>query len=201
MRGWLGRSRTTGLPPAAHHERGQGLVELALVIPLLLFMALAVFDFARVLSHAITLESAAREAADFGGLYPWHWADVASAQATQEKMVTRACISASTLTDYDGDDPSADPVTCVNPSVTFRLLDSAGNEVPATDAGYQACYAVLRTEVPCRVEVTIEYEFGVIVPLRLTLGDTVLGIPPSVHLTRTSTFAVSNFELDEALAP
>jgi Flp pilus assembly protein TadG len=197
LRGWLGRSRTTGSPPAAHyHERGQALVELALVIPLLLIMALAVFDFARVLSHAITLESAAREAADFGGLYPWHWQDSASAATTEAHMQTRACTAASTLTDYEGDDPAdippGDPVTCTNPTVTADLIN---------DTAYANCFDVPRDEVPCRVEVTLEYEFEVIVPLRLSFGDTVLGLPSSVDLTRTSTFAVSNFELDEALAP
>jgi hypothetical protein len=177
----------------AAHPRGQSLVELALIIPLLLFMALAVFDFARVFTSAITVEAAAREAADFGGLYPWHWDSGDSIEKTQANMTTRACSAASTLTDYVGDDPSAgDPVSCTNPTVTYQLI-------PAPGGG--PCAEVGRDQRPCMVEVTVEFDFNVIVPLRLQFGGTTLGVPPSVTITRDSTFAVSNFELDEAVAP
>ena len=86
------------------------MVELALVLPLILIMALAVFDFARAFTASITIEAAAREGADFGGLYPWHWKDVASADVTRANIETRACSAASTLSDYVGDTPDLDPI-------------------------------------------------------------------------------------------
>jgi TadE-like protein len=181
--------------PEPSYARGQSLVELALILPLLLIMALAVFDFARAFATAITIESAAREAADFGGLYPWHWdsADPAAIPATEQEMETRACTSASNLSDYAGDDPDSPPapgvVECTNPTVTYTLLPDPANT--------PNCYDVPRDQVPCRVEVTVTHEFEVIVPLRLRFGDTVLGLPESVTIERTSTFAVSNFEIDE----
>jgi Flp pilus assembly protein TadG len=179
---WLRRRSEPG-----SHPRGQNLVELALIVPLLLFMALAIFDFARVFTAAITVEAAAREAADFGALYRWNWKDTASADTTEANMLARACSAASTLTDYVGDPPS-DTAACSNPTFSYRLIN---------DTSYASCYDVPREEDPCRVEVTLDYDFHVIVPLSLTFGDTTLGVPPDVALTRTSTFAVSDFELDE----
>lgn len=186
-------------PPLARRmTRGQSFVELALVLPLILIMALAVFDFARVLTASITIESAAREAADYGGLYPWHWNNAVPGtyEKTAEEMTTRACTAASTLTDYEGDDPdvvaAGDPVTCTNPTVAYDVVNATG---------YSNCYDVPRTAVPCRVVVTVVFDFETIVPLSLQVGDARIGLPSSVTLTRTSTFAVSNFELDEGLAP
>jgi hypothetical protein len=45
-------------------ERGQGLVEFALVLPLLMILLLGVADFGRIFSAGITLEAAARDAAE-----------------------------------------------------------------------------------------------------------------------------------------
>ncbi|MGI8829253.1 MAG: TadE family protein [Candidatus Limnocylindria bacterium] len=168
-------------------------MELAIIVPLLLFMALAVFDFARVFTAAITIEAAAREAADYGGLYPWHWneADPNSITTTESYMEARACSAASTLNDYVGDPPS-DSATCTNPTFSYDLIKPAG---------VGNCYEVPRESTPCRVAVTVEHDFQVIVPLRLTFGDAELGFPSSVPLARTSTYAVSDFELDRQNEP
>jgi Flp pilus assembly protein TadG len=181
--------------PASDDTRGQSLVELAIILPILLFMAIAVFDFARVFTAAITIEAAAREAADFGGLYPWHWdtSDPNAETSTAANMVDRACTAASTLNDYVGDDPDVtDPAQCTNPTVTYVLHN---------DTAHANCFDVPRDETPCRVEVRVEHDFQVIVPLRLNFGGTVLGLPNEITLSRVSTFAISNFELDEDLAP
>jgi Flp pilus assembly protein TadG len=163
-------------------------VELAMILPLLLFMALAIFDFARVYVSAITIESAAREAADYGSLYPWHWSSE-NESVTEAEMERRACAASSTLNDYAG---ASDYSTCTNPSFSYELVEPAG----VTD-----CSTVARAETPCRVRVTLEYDFHVIVPLSLQFGDARLGLPNTVALERSSTFAISDFELDEPLAP
>ncbi len=177
------------------HPAGQAFVELAMILPILVFMAIAIFDFARAFTTAITIEAAAREAADYGGLYPWHWdsSDPNSVTTTEEEMETRACTAASVLTDYVGEDPAtSDPVTCTNPTVTYQLLN---------DTGYPNCFDVPANRAPCRVQVSVVHDFQVIIPLRLTFGDAELGLPSQVTITRESTFAVSKFEIDEDLAP
>jgi Flp pilus assembly protein TadG len=55
-----------------HKDRsaGQGLVELALLIPLLLLLILGVFDLGRAFFSIITITNAAREGARYGLSYP-----------------------------------------------------------------------------------------------------------------------------------
>lgn len=59
--GLLVRSRERREPPS---PRGQTLVEFALVLPLLLVILLGVVDFGRVFTAGITMEAAARNAAE-----------------------------------------------------------------------------------------------------------------------------------------
>lgn len=167
------------------------MVELALILPLLLFMALAIFDFARVFVSAISVEAAAREGADYGGLYPWWWTPE-NTDATRAEIERRACTAASTLTDYEG---AADHSTCTNPTVDIALDAAPAGVAPGE------CSEVERSGTPCRVVVTLVYEFRTIFPLSLQFGDTRLGIPPEVRLERSSTFAISDFELDATPAP
>lgn len=57
------------LPRAGHRrgrtERGQGMVEFALVAPVLLMLVFGVFDFGRALSNEITVTNSARDGARY----------------------------------------------------------------------------------------------------------------------------------------
>ena len=53
-----------------HHERGQTLVEFALIIPLFALLLFALLDFGRVIYTQNTVEQAAREASRVGTLEP-----------------------------------------------------------------------------------------------------------------------------------
>ena len=55
-------------PP--RRERGQSLVETAIVVPILLLLLAAVIDFGRVFDAYIVLTNAAREGARFGSVNP-----------------------------------------------------------------------------------------------------------------------------------
>lgn len=175
-------------------ERGQSIVELAIVIPLLFFLFLAIGDFARLYTSMLTIEAAAREAADFGTLYPWNWtgdpADPTSNYSkTVQGMRDRACVAAKSLSDYVGPDDN-----CTNPSFAFDL-----DEAPAGVAEDQ-CDDVPRASTPCNVVVTLAFDFHVIVPLRIPFFGGELGLPSTLSFERTSVFAVSDFEIDEPLA-
>lgn len=61
------RAPTAGGTP---HEAGQGLVEFALVAPILFFLIMAIFQFAFVLQAQIGLTNAVREAARRGAASP-----------------------------------------------------------------------------------------------------------------------------------
>jgi hypothetical protein len=175
--------------------RGQALVELAITVPLLVFILLGIVDFARVYTAALTVEAAAREAADFGTQYPWYWqgdpSDPASnAGKTVQGMRDRACVAARHLTGYEGPDDA-----CVNPTFSFSL-----DPTPAGVIAEQ-CWAVPRDATPCTVAVTVSFRFDAIVPLNIRYFDRQLGFPSSITLERTAVFAISDFELDEPLAP
>jgi Flp pilus assembly protein TadG len=51
-------------------ERGQGLVELALLLPILIVVVMGVLDFGRVYFAYVTITNAAREGAFFASLNP-----------------------------------------------------------------------------------------------------------------------------------
>ncbi|MDQ2636252.1 MAG: pilus assembly protein [Actinomycetota bacterium] len=168
-------------------RRGQALVEFGLILPLVLFLLLGIFDFGRLFSSAVAIESAAREAADYGSLYRWHWT-AANTPLTEAEMERRACTAASTLPDYDEPSGTVDHATCTNPDFTYELIYPDGTTID--------CSAVPRTSDPCMVKVVLEYQFHVIVPINIRYYDTTLGLPSVVPMTRTSTFAVSDFQID-----
>jgi hypothetical protein len=52
------------------HERGSGLLEMAVVIPLLLLLLVGVVDFGRAFHYQIVITNAAREGARYGSHFP-----------------------------------------------------------------------------------------------------------------------------------
>jgi hypothetical protein len=51
-------------------RRGQSLVEFALVLPILLLMAVMIFDLGRAVYYSSTIHNAAREGARYGIVHP-----------------------------------------------------------------------------------------------------------------------------------
>jgi hypothetical protein len=187
-----GRNQTPVPARLARRERsrGQGVVEFALVLPLLLFLLLGIADFARIYATQIAVEAAAREAADFGAFYPWKWegdpADPGSnAGKTVQGMLDRACLATKNLPEYVGPDDN-----CSNPSFSYVLDTPPGVKS-------DECSAVPRGHIPCKVTVTLGYRFDLIVPVSIPFGDRTLGLPSTLHFERTSTFAISDFEIDK----
>lgn len=166
-------------------SRGQAVVEFALVVPILLMMVVAIADFGRYYASAVAIESAAREAADYGAFSSNHWSP-ANVTTTVAEMQRRSCVAAagSHLADYESSDPLN--ATCTNPAFTCTLehgvdsvaCDASGGMVGAVDCSDP-------TTLPaCTVDVTLDFQF-----------DTFLGIPPlpdSFTITRDSRFRVSD---------
>jgi Flp pilus assembly protein TadG len=160
-------------------ERGQALAEFALLVPLMLLLAVALGDFGRLFNAAIAVESAAREAADYGAMQgKLKWDSSVPAQITQNEadMQTRACTAASTLSDYAGDPPGTVGMTCTNPSFSYDI------EAPTGFSGN--CSNQAEFDNPCVIHVTMTYDFHMF-----------LNFPPLIsifHMTRESRFAVSD---------
>ena len=175
--------------PSASAARGQSVVEFALTLPIALFLLLGIVDLGRIYMTMLAIESAARQAADFGAYDSSNWiGDASDPDANHAKtlagMVERSCVASRHLTDYVG---SAD--TCNNPQVHVSLITSGG--APAS-----GCDDHDRTPEPCRVRVELDYTFDLILPVGIDYQGVHYGLPTSYPFTTESVFAVSDFEAD-----
>lgn len=154
----------------------------------MLFIALGIVDLARIYTTMLSVESAAREAADYGTFGSERWA-ATSLPTTEAEMRTRACVASSDLPDYVGSGTS-----CTNPSFSYCLSADGGSTcVPYSTA--LACDDAER-EPPCRLSVTLAYTFHLIVPLNIEVFGVEYGVPSTLTFERTSTFAMTDLDLD-----
>ncbi len=180
------------MPRPLRGNQGQSVVEFALIFPLMLIMLLAIVDFARIYTTMMSVESAAREAADYGTtLGAGKWQVGAPRDATAAEMQRRACIAASDLTDYA--DPDADPATgCTNPSFASCMRASLAG--PCEVVPPAGCEDPLRV-FPCRVTVTLTYDFRLLAPVGFDFFGVYLGLPATITFQRDSTFAMTDIDL------
>lgn len=116
-------------------ERGQSLVEFALVLPMLLVLLLGIADFGRVFASGITLEAAARNAAEAAAQEyvqrqrddpaPLTAADYDAIRAVAHRV---ACEEAATLPNQSGAPPM-----CAMPLTAVCVHDSTAGD--AADCG------------------------------------------------------------------
>jgi hypothetical protein len=170
-------------PEAApsRHGAGQSLVEFALVLPIALMLLVAVADMARIYTTMITVESAAREAADFAAYGSSNW-DPLLIDATEKGMQERACTASRHLTDF------RDPGDCSdNPKMSYALLEDDGITAAT------GCDDPTREPGPCQVKVDLEYTFELLMPIGIDVNGQRIGLPQELTFTRSSRFAVSDF--------
>jgi Flp pilus assembly protein TadG len=167
------------------------VVEFALVIPVLLLIVVAVADFGRLYNAAVAVESAAREAADYGAFQADNWSSTTPANITTtlSEMERRACTAAkgSHLEGYTG---AADGTTCSNPTFSCSLeWGGAAESCASTDGvvGGNDCSAIASqadTTAACTVHVHLDYDF------RLILG--LIPFPDNVAFGRDSRFRIAD---------
>ena len=157
-------------------------MEFALILPLILVLLLAIVDFARLYTTMLTVESAAREAADYGAFHWYNWQDAPTRhrdgrgdgaaglrrgqQPARVHRVRRHLLRAGR-------------------SSTTR---STRRPVPAVDCAQNPA----PNANPCRVNVQLTYDFRLLSPLRIELLGTTIGIPASLTFSRDATFALSD---------
>lgn len=154
-------------------------------MPILMLLVLAIGDFARLYTSEIGVESAAREAADYGAFNASQWDTSVNANqvtATVGEMIRRACIAASNLPDYvaTGDSTTLCSAVGSNPQFSYRLEDASGQPLanPPANCGNPA------TDPPCVVHVTMSYAY-----------HTFFSVPPYpaiITLERDSRFPISD---------
>jgi Flp pilus assembly protein TadG len=171
---------------------GQSVVEFALVLPLMVIILFAIVDFARIYTTMMSVESAAREAADYGTeLTAVQWS-AAKVDTTVAEMERRACVATSNLPDFVGSSS-----TCTNPTFTCAIA------APNLGTTYSPCETVDPTalcdsttrEPPCQVTVTLRYDFHLINPFHIDFFGVSLGVPSTMTFERDSTFAMTDIDL------
>lgn len=181
---------------ASHPRRttsGQSVVEFAIIAPIMVVLLIAVIDFARVYTTMMNVESAAREAADFGTTYgAGKWQVGAPLDGTVAEMQRRACVASSNLPDYD--DPDGDPTNgCVNPAFAYCVSPADGAPCAPINPA-DACEAPTR-EPPCTVTVTMTYDFHLFLPVNFQILGASIGLPSTITFQRDSTFAITDIDL------
>lgn len=188
-------------------ERGQSLVEFALIAPIMVLLIVAIFDLSRIYTTMVSVESAAREAADFGtSLGAAKWSS-GNATDTVTEMMRRACIAAGDLPDFEWTDADADGVVdpgepCTNPTFDWCMSETTGGACSKpvfTDPAY-TCHDALR-DPPCTVTVTMGHVFYLFVPLQIDFFGVQLGIPTTLSFQRDSTFAMTDIDVGPTPTP
>ena len=179
-------------------ESGQSFVELILILPIMLIIAIAVGDFGRVYATGIAVEDAAREAADFAAfddLTASHFEEpfpgtIEAKDSTRLEALRRACAAVSALPDF-----GAVAATCADP--TARCSDVAGDfcqlvvENPGTEPWASTCGtdpAQLDSTCGWVVHTTVTFDFHMVVDY---LPLDFLPLPSTVNLVRESRYAIS----------
>jgi Flp pilus assembly protein TadG len=178
-------------------QRGQSIVEFTLVLPVMLIMLLGIVDLARIYTTMMSVESAAREAADYGTtLGAGKWQSPSPMDTTVAEMERRACVAASDLPDYA--DPDNDPQTggCTNPSFSYCVSSSVAGPCTAVDPA-ASCENPLRSP-PCVVTVTLGYDFHLLAPLSFEFMGVRYGFPNTLTFERDSSFAMTDIDLSPA---
>jgi len=171
-------------------QRGQSIVEFTLVLPVMLILLLGIVDLARIYTTMLSVESAAREAADYGTtLGAGKWQSPTPADLTVAEMERRACVASSNLTDYV---PAAGGA-CSNPSFSYCIRTSMGGPCGALDPSAH-CEDPLRAP-PCIVTVTLHYDFHLLAPLNFQFMGVEYGIPSTISFDRDSSFAMTDIDL------
>ncbi len=123
-----GESHDEGL--RGRGQSGQGLVEFALVVPVLLLILFGVLDLGRSFHTYISLTNAAREAARYAAV---NNTSATSAQAAQEFGSVSGCVNGS-LTFADSGGGRGNPYT-VTVTCQFQLVTPLIGNVVGAGAG------------------------------------------------------------------
>ena len=175
-------------------QRGQSIVEFTLVLPVMLILLLGIVDVARIYTTMMSVESAAREAADYGTtLGAGKWQVGGPMDGTVAEMERRACVAASDLPDYADSDSNPNNGGCTNPSFSYCVRSSAGGPCGAVNPA-AGCEDPVR-EPPCIVTVTLTYDFHLLAPVNFEFMGVEYGFPSTLTFDRDSSFAMTDIGL------
>ena len=108
-------------PHVSSHRPGAAIVELAVLLPLLVFLFVAGVDFARVFYHYQTVTNCARNGAQYGSIDAAHAADTAGIQ-TAALNDAKDLSPAPAVASETGTDSTGYPCVRVTATWTFQTV-------------------------------------------------------------------------------
>jgi hypothetical protein len=157
-------------------ERGQALVEFAVVLLPLLLLVVGIIQFGLLFGAHVTLTNSAREGARAGTIYVYDqghtafWNDahrcgaiITAATEAFGLLDDAAPHFSATLT--GGVCPTPTSTTQVNGDVTISYCASATIDDPCPDPGNSLTNCTVDTREGCLVRVSIRYHSDVVVPM------------------------------------
>jgi PKD repeat protein len=183
------------LPGRERGDRGQSLVELAFILPVLLLLALIALDFGRVYLGWVNLQNMARIAADFAANHPEAWlrGDTATIAQYQNKILSDAAAINCEL----------DPVTPADPTFSDTDGDGSANRIGDHASVSLTCQFALVTPVISTIlGGTVEVSASSVFPVKSALTATGGGvggggcIPPNPAINATPLSGAAPLEVN-----
>ena len=126
-------------------SRGQSLVELALILPVMLTILGAAIDGSRVYGAWIALEGAARDAAEQVATFEGPTSNATTALARAKSVV---CSQMTKITGFEA--PSGSPTTCTQPAVILPAWTTS-TTAPGASTSYPIGTATVTATLPFRM--------------------------------------------------
>ena len=173
---------------------GQAFVEFVLVLPILILLAVAVGDFGRVYASGVSVEDAAREAADyaaFDDISQSHFEEpvpgtVDAKDSTRFEAFRRACAAVSALPDF-----GAVAGTCSDPTARCSVAAGTFCQMVVEDHRTSQPWASTCGIDPVQMDVTCGWSVHVTITFDFHTALNFPALPAMVHLVRESRYAIS----------
>ena len=169
-------------------QRGQSIVEFTLVLPVMLILLLGIVDLARIYTTMMSVESAAREAADYGTTLGA--GQVAGRRAARTRPWPRwsagRASPPATSPDYARSGRRSATGGCTNPSFAYCVTAVDRRALCEPSTRRPAARTRLRAP-PCTVTVTLAYDFHLLAPLNFDFFGVRFGFPSTITFERDST--------------
>ena len=193
-----GRARTGSSPVSRARQRGQSLVEFALILPLLLLLVVIALDFGRIYLGYINVQNMARIAANEAANNPLAWSvtpDTAIQTQYRNKVLEDASATNCDLPVTGGGDP-------IVPDPVFTDRNSDGTNVGLGDevtvqltCFFSVVTPIISNILGDRIEVTAESNFPVKAGMTSVAsagsggGASAPSAPTSAFIANSSVFA------------
>lgn len=151
----------TRMRHAHHGEDAQGMLEMALVLPILLLLICGIIDFGFIFTSKVAVANAARNGARFATTHPLAWSNASSAPLNTIEGIIQSTGGTASIPNDDSHIMitylNADGTTCGHYSAASGSFTPSGQQGVCAKPGNQ-------------IQVQVTYQYNLITPLARQLG-------------------------------